>query len=313
MGVEIEKEKESEIKIEQKSQNMSSISYLLSILIIILFFGGSKILATLFWPKKIENEKLFYFVFGLILHKTIFTICNLFYFILYKLESKYVEIYKVHELPWPWKDNYKEWKELLKSSVKIIGFNQFIIIPLFALGNLMLKKEAPMRMDYPSLPNIFEIIWQLFFIMIINDFLFYWLHRFLHWKPIYPHFHKIHHQYRNTVSIASEHTHPVEFIFQSIIPANVGAIILGHRLHFYTYCLWIIIKICKTSEEHSGYQFPWSPTVLIPFRILPEFHNLHHLYFTGNYGLIFNFWDNLCSTVNPKYLEYVEKKDKKRE
>ena len=30
-------------------------------------------------------------------------------------------------------------------------------------------------------------------------------------------------------------------------------------------------------------------------------HNMHHKYFTGNYGLYFLFWDRLMGTLNPSY------------
>lgn len=56
--------------------------------------------------------------------------------------------------------------------------------------------------------------------MLIEDFCFYWGHRFLHHRWVYPHIHKVHHTFTHTVSIANEYTHPVEFLISNIVTKN---------------------------------------------------------------------------------------------
>ena len=42
-----------------------------------------------------------------------------------------------------------------------------------------------------------------------------WAHRALHLPAIYGYVHKVHHQYKTSIGIASEYAHPVEFIFSN--------------------------------------------------------------------------------------------------
>jgi sterol desaturase/sphingolipid hydroxylase (fatty acid hydroxylase superfamily) len=115
------------------------------------------------------------------------------------------------------------------------------------------------------MPSAFEIFYQIIFCMIVEDFLFYVTHRVLHHRKLYSIIHKIHHQHQTTVSIASEYSHPIEFIFSSLLPTTGGAFILGSRMHFLTYLAWIFLRIAETTDGHSGYEFTFSPFRLIPF------------------------------------------------
>jgi sterol desaturase/sphingolipid hydroxylase (fatty acid hydroxylase superfamily) len=119
--------------------------------------------------------------------------------------------------------------------------------------------------------------------------------------------HKQHHEFKVTVGIASEYAHPLEFVFGNILPMNLGSMILGFNVHAFTYAFWICEKIFRTTEDHSGYQFPWSPTMFLSFiKNSAEHHNFHHLKFKGNYGGYFNFWDWICGTNHPDYFRSLE-------
>ena len=82
------------------------------------------------WPREIKNEKLFLFLFSIIVHEGIYIICNLFYFVIYKIEHPFFEKYKINKEPWPWNQNKDHWYKLLGRSLKIILFNQFVIAPM---------------------------------------------------------------------------------------------------------------------------------------------------------------------------------------
>ena len=51
-----------------------------------------------------------------------------------------------------------------------------------------------------------------------NDVFFYWTHRLFHSSAVYPVFHKKHHTYTGSISIAAEYAHPVESIVSNIFP-----------------------------------------------------------------------------------------------
>jgi methylsterol monooxygenase len=137
--------------------------------------------------------------------------------------------------------------------------------------------------------------------------MFYWGHRLLHNNHLYKHIHKIHHDHRVTVSLASEYAHPVEFVVGNVIPTMAGAFILDSSLHCYTQMCWIFIRICEISVSHSGYSFPISFSNMFPWSTESDFHNYHHLNFKDNYGSFTKFWDYRCRTVAKDYKIKIKK------
>ena len=94
--------------------------------------------------------------------------------------------------------------------------------------------------------------------MLVEDCLFHFIHKFLHWRVIYPYIHKVHHEYRSSIGLAAEHFHPIEYILASL-PSVVGAKILGKKMHAYTFLAWSFVRIVEIVDGHSGYEFPWNP------------------------------------------------------
>jgi sterol desaturase/sphingolipid hydroxylase (fatty acid hydroxylase superfamily) len=132
--------------------------------------------------------------------------------------------------------------------------------------------------------------------MIMEDFLFYWSHRFLHLDFIYPYIHKKHHEFKDTISIASEYAHPIEAIIANIIPTSLGFKLLGDKCHLFTIVMWLALRITETIDGHSGYEFSWSPFRLLPFSGSSDSHSYHHSHNIGNYSSFFTFWDTICGT-----------------
>ena len=95
--------------------------------------------------------------------------------------------------------------------------------------------------------------------------MFYCTHRTLHTRWCYKHIHKRHHEYAQAVSIGSEFSHPVEFLFGIILPFYFGVILLDKQMHLVTLLVWGIFSLFEAGNAHSGYDFPWSPFSLVPF------------------------------------------------
>ena len=273
----------------------------------ISFFVLFPIIATHFYPKKIENVGSFFFFTVLIYHEAIFIIINLIFLLIYYLELEVFERYKIQDRPWPWKENKKEWNKLLKHSFFILAINQFIMLPLSTIPSYIYD-FAPYEIDPDKIPTLSVHLIHLVFYMVCEDFFFYWSHRFLHWDKIYNYFHKIHHKYTHTISIASEYAHPVEFFLSNILPTSSGPLILGLRGHFITYLMWITFSIFESTDGHCGYEFSWSPYRLLPFSGSSEYHNYHHINYKGNYCSLFTFWDKICGTVSHNYIKSTNKK-----
>lgn len=81
-----------------------------------------------------------------------------------------------------------------------------------------------------------------------------------------------------------------------MLPVAFGKILLQHRIHAFTFWVFIIFRIIKTTDAHSGYNFPISPLRVFPFLGDNGAHEYHHFYNKGNYGSFFWFWDTLCGT-----------------
>jgi sterol desaturase/sphingolipid hydroxylase (fatty acid hydroxylase superfamily) len=306
----------SQIKTISKEYSFNPILYLLAVVFLLLkILVPTKILAPKYWPRKIEDEGLFSTIFMYITHESIFIFSNIFFYIIYHFEWKFFEKYKVEDEPWPWQEDKNKWKLQLTKTIKLILFNHLIVIPLLTLPSI-LKGKSPVRTDYESLPDLFEVSWQLMFIYFMDDFLFYWSHRLLHLSVLYSKIHKIHHEHKITVGIAAEYAHPIEFIFGNILPTNAGSLILGKRCHLLTSGIYLLFKIFSTTHSHSGYQLPFAPLEvfarIFSFFTKAEFHSYHHLKFTGNYAGGFFFWDHLFNTYNPKYLNVKEERKKVR-
>ena len=84
-----------------------------------------------------------------------------------------------------------------------------------------------------SLPTFWDLIFQFFFNRYVEDFVFYLSHWVLHLKPFYGPIHKQHHEYKVTVSIATEYAHPIEYVFANIVASSSGSFIMGPRIHYY--------------------------------------------------------------------------------
>ena len=276
-----------------------------SCLICIWFILGPSLSRLFQFEINKKNLGLFYCLFTVIFHEMIWVLFNLFFIILYKLEVPFIEKYKAQKIKWPWADSdTTSWNELIISTIKVMFLNHFIVIPILLFPNYILNK-CPYRLTN-DFPTHFEFFYQTTFFIICEDFFFYWTHRFFHIKSIYPLFHKIHHKYQNTISVSAEFTHPVEFLIGNLFPSAIGPLILGSRVHIGTYALWLVLRIWKTTEAHSGYDFPITPFGCLPFTGSSRFHNYHHLHFKGNYGSFFIFWDYLCGTINKRYISIIE-------
>jgi len=311
----VESAKDSKIT-EPILYKRKGIGKIVGFIIVILFFYLTPIVGRKLWPKKLhENLRLFNYLTVMITHQSIFLFWNLIYYFIYTLEIPFFERYRIHNEEWPWKKNKEEWYILLKETLFYLFINQFVVSTLAGLI-IFIRKTPIIKLEYENLPKSFELFWQIIFLILCEDFLFYWSHRILHIKQIYPYIHKIHHKYTNVIGIASENAHPIEFLFGNALPTSAGVIILGSKIHLFTNLLWIILRIIKTTEAHSGYDFSWSPFSLFPFFSSSDFHNFHHLKYKGNYGSFLTIWDTVCDTINKDYKlfrdkkNYLEKKNK---
>merc|ERR1719148_553635 len=122
------------------------------------------------------------------------------------------------------------------------------------------------------------------FCIMMEDLCFHFSHRTLHLPAFYPYIHKIHHEHKVTTAIATNHAHPIEFIFGNILPTAIGTIILGKNCHITTVWFVYFLRTLESIEGHSGYDWSWSIFHLLPFTTDYGYHVYHHSNNIGNYS-----------------------------
>jgi len=177
--------------------------------------------------------------------------------------------------------------------LKQLLFLHFVIeFPMVLMAHNLFKYGG-MSTDYQKIPSWWTIAWQMFAFLAVEDFYFYWIHRLLHYGPFYKYIHKVHHHHAAPFGIAAEYAHPIETLFLGFGTA-LGPVLFAN--HLVTIWVWLLVRVFQTVEVHSGYNFPWSLNNLIPFWGGAEFHDYHHMAFTGNYSSTFTWWDKIFGT-----------------
>ena len=174
---------------------------------------------------------------------------------------------------------------------RLIFAHFFIQFPMQLLFHFVADRMG-FSMALP-LPPVREIAWQLPVFFVIEDFYFYWIHRFLHHKSIYKYIHKIHHEHTHPFGIAAEYAHPVETLFLGL-GTLLGPLLFAR--HMVTLWAWLLVRLWETVEDHSGYDLPFNPTNFIPFWGGAVHHDFHHKTFEGPYSSIFTWCDWMFGT-----------------
>ena len=258
----------------------------------------------------LKNINFMYFLTFYLVHEFTFIVGNfLLLYLLYSKKLGFLEKYRISpNRPWPWEEDSVKWKIVFKKTMKSLLWAHLFIIPL--ITGLEAYIGVAFKVSKEEWPSTQEIILQILFFMICEDFTFYYGHRTLHSKYLYPKIHKIHHEYNNPIALSSEYAHPIELVLVNMLPNAVGSKILGAKVHLVTYVLWLIIRVFETLDGHSGYEFPWSPFRLLPMSASAQYHNYHHTHNDGNYGSFFMIWDTLLGT-NKYYFKYLANAEKK--
>ena len=137
------------------------------------------------------------------------------------------------------------------------------------------KGMAPM-IAFEEHPIWFVLLFPL--IAIWQSFHFYCVHRLLHFKFMYERFHALHHRNITIGPWSGFSMHPVEHLLY-LTSLFIFLIVPSHPLHMLFLAYWLSLA---TATSHSGYQ----ELVVGNYRttIATFYHQLHHRYFTCNYG-----------------------------
>ncbi|KAL6950855.1 C-4 sterol methyl oxidase [Hanseniaspora vineae] len=200
--------------------------------------------------------------------------------------------------------------------LKSVLLSHFLVeaIPIWTFHPMCEKLGITMEVPFPNWKTMTAEI-SLFFVL--EDMWHYWAHRLFHYGIFYKYIHKQHHRYAAPFGLCAEYAHPAETL--SLGFGTVGMPILyvlyTGKLHLFTLCVWITMRLFQAVDSHSGYDFPWSLNKFVPFWAGAEHHDLHHHYFIGNYASSFRWWDyGLDTEAGPEAkLEREERMKRKAE
>ena len=92
---------------------------------------------------------------------------------------------------------------MFPNSVQVVLAQLFVLIPYFFFVVGPLAQLVGCRISR-TLPSAREVALHVLVMAVINDFLFYWLHRAFHHPLLYGRFHKQHHEFKAPFGWASE-------------------------------------------------------------------------------------------------------------
>ena len=188
-------------------------------------------------------------------------------------------------------------QQLLGASVRSWAVNNLCllagIVALWPVLSLSAIHAGP-------IPPWYGIVAQLVSFVYLDDFLFYWMHRAMHGQWLYKRIHSWHHRIVTPWAITGNFMHPLEYALTGSC-ALIGPLLLGS--HVVVVWVWFVYRQWEAAEGHCGYEFPWSPTHLLPFNDGAAHHDAHHAKVRGNYAGFLPLWDGVFGTYARGYAE----------
>lgn len=129
------------------------------------------------------------------------------------------------------------------------------------------------------------ILWMLLLPLVLSSH-FYFIHRLLHWPPLFKHVHRLHHRNIHIGPWSGMAMHPIEHILyissvlvHFVIPTNPAIVILH-----------LIMRSLAPAFSHAGFE-----KLIVSDKEITDaadfHHQLHHRFFECNYGNVDTPWD----------------------
>jgi 4-alpha-methyl-delta7-sterol-4alpha-methyl oxidase len=193
-------------------------------------------------------------------------------------------------------------QRLVLPSIRTWLVNNAIMLVVTALAWPILRRTG---VHGGALPPAWRIAAEVIAFVYLDDFLFYWMHRALHWGWLYKRIHALHHTILTPWAVTGHYMHPVEYVAIGTL-ILVGPVLFSS--HWVTLYVWVIWRQWEAAEGHSGYDFPWSITNWLPGGDGAAHHDFHHAKVRGNYAGFLRHCDAWFGTYARGYAEHLERK-----
>lgn len=188
--------------------------------------------------------------------------------------------------------NPRKWRELRAAPLSILTLSFWFALGLFCQWRGW--TISPLPATWWSVPLMLAIS------IVLYDAWFYWGHRLMHLKAIWP-VHALHHKSLAPTPWSNNH--------DSMLDSTICQIYFT-ILPFVLPIPWPALVMHKIFDQvsgmvgHCGFEHFASPIARAPWPLSSTvFHDQHHSKFNYNFAHTFTFWDRLMGTLHPSYDE----------
>lgn len=145
-------------------------------------------------------------------------------------------------------------------------------------------------------------------ILIAHDAYFYWVHRAMHTRLLYRHFHRFHHRtITPTAWTAYAFAVPEAFLMALFVPLYAVFVPTPEPVLF----TFLAVMILRNAMGHAGLELHprgWASHPLLKWISTTTHHDMHHgTSYNHNYGFYFTWWDKLMGTEHPDYVKTFDR------
>ena len=145
--------------------------------------------------------------------------------------------------------------------------------------------------DEPSAFAVLPV--QILAVLLIYDFMFYWVHRVFHLPLLIRYVHYVHHKVRFPTAIDDYYLHPIDTLWVTTL-FFLSVTIVG-PFNTTTFIATLFVWVFMNNSIHGGLNLP-NPVFRLT-NYLARMHNVHHgKNMSSNFGSFFPFWDMLFGT-----------------
>jgi len=196
---------------------------------------------------------------------------------------------------WPSRADLRREITYSVSSLLVVSAGSAVMLAMLVSDWLEIYDE-PLKYGWTWLLLSFPVA------IVLQDFYFYWTHRWLHTRWMFRHVHGVHHRSRKPSPWAGLSFHPVEALIEG---STLPVILLFIPLHQYVVVAYLLHHMLRNAQSHAGVEV--LPRGFVRHWFWGRFattthHHLHHETAQGNYGLWFTWWDRWHGTERADYL-----------
>ena len=185
-------------------------------------------------------------------------------------------------------------------NIGLATFNYFLLPVYMAVlyKVLMLIQPDSSLVQYFKLSHIPTFV----LVLLVMEFLSYWIHRLYHKVPFLWYIHAVHHTDTEPDVTTSHRHHPFEPLLNALL---ITPIVIAFDAPLVVIASYSLLATITSLISHSNISLPHKvDTVLRLFIVTPNFHCVHHSsdksFTNTNYGVVLPWFDYLFRTYKSK-------------